>query len=130
MANHLRHFAINADDVERAKRFYETVFGWTFQPWGPPGFYLIHTGPEDDPGVQGALQERRTPVTGEGMRGFECTIGVDALEPILAAARENGAGEVSEPFHIEGVGRLSFINDTEGNRVGIMQYEQGYLPGA
>ena len=23
------HFAINADDVARAKRFYERVFGWT-----------------------------------------------------------------------------------------------------
>ena len=35
----LRHFAINADDVPRAKRFYEEVFGWSFTPWGPPNFY-------------------------------------------------------------------------------------------
>ena len=28
----LRHFAINADDVPRAKRFYEEVFGWTCTP--------------------------------------------------------------------------------------------------
>ena len=35
------------DDVDRARRFYEAVFGWEFEPWGPPGFYLILT---DQPG--------------------------------------------------------------------------------
>ena len=38
------HFAINADDLPRARRFYEQVFGWTFQAWGPPGFYMIDSG--------------------------------------------------------------------------------------
>jgi predicted enzyme related to lactoylglutathione lyase len=125
MPNHLRHFAITADDVERARRFYEAVFQWSFEPWGPPGFYLIHTGPLGDRGVQGALQERRTPLSGAGMRGFECTIGVDDLEAVLKAATAAGSPEPSPPFEIEGVGRLSFIEDTEGNRVGVMQYVDG-----
>ena len=38
----LRHLAINADDVPRAKAFYESVFGWRFQPWGPPEYYQAH----------------------------------------------------------------------------------------
>jgi predicted enzyme related to lactoylglutathione lyase len=37
----LCHFAINADDVQRARRFYESVFDWTFEPWGPPNFYQV-----------------------------------------------------------------------------------------
>ena len=41
MAATFRHFAINADDVQRAKRFYETLFGWKFTPYGPPNFYQI-----------------------------------------------------------------------------------------
>jgi len=126
MPNHLRHFAINADDVERARRFYETVFGWAFEPWGPPDFYLIRTGPAEDRGVQGALQARRTPLSGDGMRGFECTIGVDALDPILALVSAHGGMVLSAPFTIEGVGRLSFVQDPEGNRVGIMQYDRDY----
>jgi predicted enzyme related to lactoylglutathione lyase len=28
------------------------------------------------------------------------------------------------PFHIEGVGRLIFFKDTEGNIAGAMQYEE------
>lgn len=34
MAARFRHFAINADDVGRARDFYEAVFGWTFTPGG------------------------------------------------------------------------------------------------
>lgn len=126
MASHLRHFAIHADDVERACLFYEAVFGWRFEAWGPPGFYLIRTGPDADRGVGGALQQRQTPLSGDGMRGFECTIGVEALEPVLAGVQAQGGTLLSQPFHIDGVGRLVFIHDTEGNRLGIMQYDPDY----
>ena len=75
MPNDVVHFAIHANDCQRAKAFYEAVFGWSFEPWGPPNFWLIHTSPS---GIRGALQERRVPVEGQGMTGFECTIGVEA----------------------------------------------------
>jgi predicted enzyme related to lactoylglutathione lyase len=32
MPNPLSRFAINADDVARAKAFYQQVFGWKFEP--------------------------------------------------------------------------------------------------
>ena len=31
VANDVQHFAVAADDVERARRFYEAVFGWRFE---------------------------------------------------------------------------------------------------
>src|SRR5881409_856049 len=83
MAN-LAHFAINADDVPRAKRFYEKVFGWTFSAWGPPDFYQIKTGTDADPGVMGALQKRRELVPGQTTVGFECTIAVESIDGRLA----------------------------------------------
>jgi len=122
MPNHVRHFAIHADQVDRARAFYETVFGWRFEPWGSPNFYLIRTGPDADRGLQGALQERNQSLAGTGMRGFECTIGVDDLDAVLAAIPRANGSVVSTPFTIEGVGRLAFFEDTEGNRVGAMQY--------
>ena len=70
MPNNVKHFAINADDVPRARAFYEKAFGWQFTPWGPPGFYLIRTGTKDDPGVHGALQGRREIVAGKPMFGL------------------------------------------------------------
>jgi uncharacterized protein len=116
----LRHFAIHADDVPRAKRFYETVFGWTFAPWGPPGFYQIH-----GVGLLGALQERREPLTGAGMRGFEVTLGVEDLKATIEAVEAAGGQVTDGPFTIDGVGDLIFFADPEGNRVGAMQYEPG-----
>ena len=126
MANHIRHFAVNVDDVDRARAFYAGVFGWRFEPWGPPGFFLIHTGPDGDRGLQGALQQRQQPLTGGGMRGYECTVGVDDLDAVLARVPGYGGRVTSVPFAIAGVGRLAFVDDGEGNRVGVMQYEPAY----
>ena len=127
MANHIRHFAVQADDVERARRFYEEVFGWAFEPWRPPDFYLIRTGPDGDRGLQGALQRRQGPPGGAGTGGFECTIGVEHLDAILRSITDHGGKVLSTPFTIEGVGRLAFFHDTEENRVGVMQYDRNYV---
>ena len=53
----LYHFSINADDVARARRFYERAFGWKFNAWGPPNFYMIETNVkgEPPPGVRASL---------------------------------------------------------------------------
>ncbi|HVS17587.1 MAG TPA: VOC family protein [Planctomycetota bacterium] len=119
MANDIAHFAIQADDCQRAKTFYEQVFGWTFEPWGPPNFWRIHTSPA---GIHGALQERREPVTGSGTIGYECTVSVEDVHATAAAIEANGGTITMPPFEIEGVGTLVMFRDTEGNVVGAMQY--------
>ena len=123
MPNNLKSFGITADDVSRARLFYEQVFGWRFEPWGPPDFYLIHTGDENDPGVQGLLHKRREPVKGRGMTGFECTIGVANIDQIINAVEAGGGKIVMAKFHIPAVGTGVYFNDTEGNFVGAMEYQ-------
>ena len=122
MPNDVAHFAINANDCQRAKAFYEAVFGWSFQAWGPPEFWLIETSPE---GIRGALQKRRVPLTGSGTNGFECTVAVDELEPILAAVVEHGGKVTMPPMKLETVGTLAMIEDPEGNVLGAMRYDEG-----
>lgn len=56
------------------------------------------------------------------MRGFEITLGVDDLKATMNAAMAAGAALLDGPFTIDGVGDLAFIADTEGNRLGVMQY--------
>ncbi len=125
MPNDLAHFAIHADDCERAKRFYETVFGWKFQPWGPPGFWLIET---SKGAVGGSLQQRQHAVSGRGMIGFECTVGVEDVRATASAVEKAGGTVVMKPFLIERVGTLIQFQDTEGNSVSAMQYEKGVRP--
>ena len=121
--NNVVHFAIHADDVERAQRFYEAVFGWRFEPWGPPGFYLIQTGTDDAPGVQGLLHQRQGPRTGTGLNGFEPTFSVENLDAIIAAVEANGGRVTMKKSPIPTVGTLVRFLDTEGNDVGAMHYE-------
>ncbi len=118
----VRHFSINADDVPRARRFYEQVFGWTFQPWGPPGFFMIATG-ESEGRPLGSLQGRRELVPGRRMNGFECTIAVDDVDAVAAAVVAGGGRILMEKATIPGVGDLIFFEDPEGNIAGAMRYD-------
>ena len=127
MPNNVKHFAVHADDVNRARIFYEQTFGWQFTAWGPPGFYLIRTGNDEDPGVQGALQGRREVVAGKPTYGFECTLGVENIDETVKAVEASGGKIVMPKFHIPTVGTLIFFEDTEGNVVGAMQYEEGHM---
>jgi predicted enzyme related to lactoylglutathione lyase len=122
-AANIGHFAINADDLDRARRFYERVFGWRFEPWGPPGFLQIMTGIEGEPGVQGAMQKRRELVAGQRTIGFECTVSVKDVDAAAAAVVANGGAILIPRVLIPTVGHLIFFRDPEGNVCGAMQYD-------
>lgn len=122
MSNSLSFFAINADDVPRARKFYEAVFRWGFEPWGPPNFYLIATGKEQ--AVGGALQERRELVHGQKMVGFECTIDVEDIDQTIRTIEANGGRLAAPKFHIPNVGTIAYFFDTEGNVAGLRQPEK------
>jgi hypothetical protein len=121
MPARLRHFSINADDLARARGFYAAVFGWTFESWGPPGFYLI--GGLGDAG-SGSLQERRELVPGQRIGTFETTFAVDDIVATLAAVVAHGGRVLMQPHRIEGVGEIGYFVDTEGNVCGVGQYDR------
>jgi len=124
MSSPVAHFAINADDLPRARRFYENVFGWSFQAWGPPGFYMIDAGlAPATPLLRGSLQQRREIVKGVRMTGFECTISVSDIQTTATAVEANGGTIVMPICTLAGIGRLLFFQDPEGNIAGAMQYD-------
>lgn len=118
------HFAINADDVPRARKFYETVFGWRFQAYGPPGFYMVEeASAKPHVPIRGSLQKRREIVAGVPMKGFECTISVDDIQAAARAIEANGGTIVMSICTLAGIGQLLFFRDPEGNIAGAMQYD-------
>jgi uncharacterized protein len=123
MTSNLASYAIHVDDVDRARAFYEAVFGWSFEPWGPPGFYLIHTGDQKSPGIQGLMHKRREPRTGTGLNGFEPTFAVGDLDAVCARVEANGGKITMQKAAIPTVGTLIRFLDTEGNDIGAMRYE-------
>jgi predicted enzyme related to lactoylglutathione lyase len=109
------HFEIHAGDCDRAERFYREVFGWRIDRWegSPIDYRLVTTGDPAGPGINGAITERRGPAPGDDapMSGFVCT------ERAAAA----GGRRVVEPRDVEGVGRVAYFRDPEGNVVGALQ---------
>src|SRR4051812_100838 len=119
MPSQLTHAAINADDIEAARRFYEAVYGWRFTPWGPPDFLRC----ELDTGVV-AIQQRRELIPGVRTNGFECTMAVDDVRTVMDATVANGGRVVMEPATIPTVGELVFVADPSGTVSGAMRYER------
>jgi hypothetical protein len=124
------NFSVECDDVERAKAFYEAVFGWRVTPWGPPGYYRVAAGRAGEAGLAGDLRGRREPLNGTGSPSYECTMAVDSLAEAVAAIEANGGRMVSGRYRIERVGEFAYFEDTEGNRAGVMQHDPGVDPWA
>lgn len=116
----LSHFAINADDLNASQAFYERLFGWTFVPWGPPGFFQIER--PEAPLLRAALQQRRELVAGVRTVGFECTIAVDNVQAALALVPQLGGRVIVGPVTIPTVCELAWIEDPAGNALGIARY--------
>ena len=60
--NRIIHFDIPADVPERAVKFYESAFGWKGQRWeGSMEYWLMTTGPDREPGIDGGIGKRQAP---------------------------------------------------------------------
>ena len=126
MANFVAHFEMFASDVERARRFYESVFGWNFEVGGPPDFYLITTGPTSDPGVtNGLVAKRRGPAAPGALNAFRCTISVKSISESIAAIQAAGGTIRGSVVDIPGVGKIVEFADTEDNVVCAAEYIRG-----
>jgi predicted enzyme related to lactoylglutathione lyase len=118
------HFEIYATDPERAMRFYQTLFGWQFTKWaGPMDYWLVKTGSDDQPGINGGLMHRQgpPPVEGQAVIAYVCTIQVTSVDETLQAVVSNGGVVAMPKMAIPGVGWLAYGKDPESNIFGFMQ---------
>jgi uncharacterized protein len=126
MTNQLAHFAIHADDLDRARKFYRGVFGWTFQGFGGgpmTDFCQIRDTAGDLLAPLGAIQSRKFNSAPQPVNGFECSITVDDVESAARAVEANG-GKIAMPkVAIPGVGWVIKFLDTEGNLVCAIQFD-------
>jgi predicted enzyme related to lactoylglutathione lyase len=121
------HFEIPADDVERAKDFYGSVFGWELQTQQMEGgdYTSAKTTSVDEqtqlptePGaINGGLYQRSegapsTPVI---------TIDVDAIDDALKQVEDKGGSTVLPRTAIPGMGAFAYFKDPEGNVLGLWE---------
>lgn len=118
------HFEIHADSPERAIAFYSSVLGWEFIKWsGEWDYWMIKTGPDEEPGINGGLMRRvgdRSQL-GQAVNAYVCTAMVTSLDETIASVEKNGGTIALPKMPVPGIGWLAYFHDTEGNIFGTMQ---------
>jgi predicted enzyme related to lactoylglutathione lyase len=111
------HFEIPAADTQRAAEFYRKAFGWKIEKWpGPMEYWMVTTGPEGQPGINGGLMQRDAPYT-----GTTNTLDVESVDRAVALVESAGGKVVIPKMPIPTIGYIAYCQDTEGNLFGMMQ---------
>lgn len=121
MPNPVVHFEIPADDVARAKTFYENTFGWTIKRFPlPPGsdeYYGVTTRKKGADGIDGGLMKRKMP--GQPFANY---VSVRSIDEFNEKIQGNGGAVVLPKQEIApGMGWISVFKDPEGNLMGLHQ---------
>jgi uncharacterized protein len=123
--NPVVHFEMPVEDKQRVRKFYETAFGWKMQQFGSEmGNYLLAYTTETDesgmvktPGnINGGFYEK-----GKDGTVPHLVISVDNLSEHIEIVKKAGGKIQGEPMDIPNVGKFIMFEDTEGNRVGMLQ---------
>jgi hypothetical protein len=120
------HFEIPADDLDRAKGFYGSVFGWQLQSMPMDGgeYTIVMTTPVNpetqmplEPGaINGGMMKRdeRTPAP-------VITIDVEGIDDALKQIEAEGGSTVTPRTPIPGMGAFAYFKDPEGNVLGLWE---------
>ena len=116
------HFEIHAEDPQRAISFYTALFGWKFEQWAGKPYWLVMTGDQTTPGIDGGLLPRRGPGPADmaAVSAFVCTIDVPDVDASSKRVTELGGAIALPKMPIPTVGWLAYGKDTEGNLFGMM----------
>jgi uncharacterized protein len=120
------HFEIPAEDLDRAKDFYGSVFGWQLNtmPMGDGEYTIVMTTPVDQ---QTQLPTEPGAINGGMMRRDErvpapvITVDVEAIDDALKEIESRGGATVQPRTAIPGMGAFAYFKDPEGNVLGLWE---------
>jgi uncharacterized protein len=102
--------------------YYRNVFDWQITQFGVPmNYWLVTTGADNEPGINGAILQRQGPINGDSVIACVCTISVADIDATIARATAEGATEALAKMAVSGIGWLAYFKDSKGNVFGILQ---------
>ncbi|MCI4369072.1 MAG: VOC family protein [Thermoplasmata archaeon] len=125
MSGEVCHFEVPADNTERARKFYESTFGWKANPMPEFDYTMVSTGPLDEnqmpkePGfINGGMGKRGGPLEHPVF-----TIMVDEIDHAEKLIEKHGGKIVQkkQPIGDGAMGFTGYFKDSEGNVVGLFQ---------
>ena len=120
------HFEIPADDLDRAKNFYGSVFGWELQtmPMNEGEYTSVKTTDVDEqtqlPTEPGAINGGMF-VRDERVTSPVITIDVDGIDDSLKQIEAEGGSTMTPRTAIPGMGAFAYFKDPEGNVLGLWE---------
>ena len=120
------HFEIPAEDLDRAKNFYGSVFGWELQTMPMEGgeYTSVKTTDVDEqtqlPTEPGAINGGMF-VRDERLTSPVITIDVDGIDDALKQIEAEGGTTVTPRTAIPGMGAFAYFKDPEGNVLGLWE---------
>ncbi len=126
-ADKVVHFEIPADDMERARDFYGSVFGWTLKDWpmADGSKYIGASSVEVDetthlPKEAGAINGGIVPRTAVAPTPV-LAMHVASIDEAIKKIEAKG-GKVTRPkVDIGGMGSYAYATDSEGNVIGLWE---------
>jgi uncharacterized protein len=110
------HFEIPANEPEKVMEFFKKTFGWNFQQFGTEQYWVVMTGDEKTPGINGGLMKRRDP-----NQPIVNSIDVPNIEEAIQNITKNGGTIVVPKMPIPTVGWMAYFKDPDGNIHGVYQ---------
>jgi predicted enzyme related to lactoylglutathione lyase len=117
------HFEVHATDPEKIIPFYKRVFDWQFNPMPGGQYWLIATGDDKSPGINGGLMKRMGQRAAEGqpVNAFVCTLDVPNVDEFVKKALAAGATMALPKMAIPNIGWQAYVKDPDGNILGLHQ---------
>lgn len=118
------HFEIPTDDLERAKGFYGSAFGWQLQTVPEMDYTIAMTTavdgqsqmPTEAGAINGGIMKRSSDTPAPVI-----TIGVGSIDESLKQVGAAGGTTVQPRTEIPGMGAFAYFKDTEGNVLGLWE---------
>lgn len=114
MGNAVLHFEFPVEDAERAREFYEKLFGWQFEKMEGFDYWMIKT--NEGQGIDGGMMKREMP-----QQTHVNYVNVESVDEHSSKAEELGAQVVVPKQEIPGIGIFAIIMDQDGNPIGLWQ---------
>ena len=112
------HFDVPAEDIQRAKIFYEKLFEWKIEAVpGPMEYYNIFTHDENGKESVGGGMGKR----GQSEQKITNYIGVPSVDEYIKKVQDLGGKIIMPKTTIPGFGYLATFLDTEGNTLGLWE---------
>ena len=120
----LVHFEIPSDDIDRSKKFYNELFGWTIEklpeqslPEGMEYFIISTVDDKGNKALSGGMMKRQNPQ----QQGITNYIDVKSVDEYSTKVEQLGGKVMIPKKPVPGMGYFAICSDTENNSFGIWE---------